>query len=164
MADCLEPSANSQAITPELAALPLARRVGFLSHKLAQLLLSLFEAKLSPLKLTTRTYFILSAVDRDPPLSQQELARILGIDPTTIVTLVDDLERVGYLKRARNSADRRRYDLRLTALGRRTLTSAHRAADAAEEEFFAPLNRQELSKYVALVQQVLAARWPAPLG
>jgi DNA-binding MarR family transcriptional regulator len=42
-------------------------------------------------------------------LSQQAIGERLRIDRTTMVALIDDLERGGYVKRERNPHDRRAY-------------------------------------------------------
>lgn len=104
---------------------------------------------------------MLSAIDREPPLSQQELSRLIGVDPTTVVALVDDLEQLGYVKRSRNRSDRRRHDLLLTAAGRRNLAAAHRVADEVEAEIFSPLTAAERDTYADLTRKVLANHWPA---
>src|SRR5579875_784718 len=158
MTECLtEPVGNPT----NFASLSLSRRVGFLSYKLTQILLHTFEERLAAVKLTTRTYFMLSAIDREPPLSQQELSRLIGVDPTTVVALVDDLEQLGYVKRSRNRSDRRRHDLLLTAAGRRNLAAAHRVADEVEAEIFSPLTAAERDTYADLTRKVLANHWPA---
>src|SRR5512143_3459008 len=139
---------------------PLTERTGFLANKVGLLLLHAVEARLARLGLTSRTYFVLAAVDRDKPSSQQDLSRLLGIDPTTIVALVDQLEQGGFVVRARNPSDRRRYDLHLTPSGATALASAHEAMVAAESEFFAPLTADELRAYHSFLRRLLRDRWP----
>ncbi len=77
------------------------------------------------------------------PISQQALGRALRIHPSNLVALIDDLEGAGLLTRRRDSADRRRYLLELTAQGRRRLEQAERVAFEAEGEMLAPLNSAE---------------------
>jgi MarR family transcriptional regulator, lower aerobic nicotinate degradation pathway regulator len=140
---------------------PLTERVGYLTHKTGQLLLWSVEDRLRDLGLASRTYFVLAGLDnRDEPISQQDLCRLLSIDPTTMVALVDDLERSGFLVRSRNSRDRRRYDLLLTPRGATTLAAAHKAMAAAEKEFYAPLSAQELEEYQKYLRRLLDGRWP----
>lgn len=77
------------------------------------------------------------------PISQHELGEQLGIDRTTIVELIDDLEAKGVVVRQRNPADRRSYSLLLTPKGRTVQKRASTAFDAAADEFFAPLEPGE---------------------
>jgi DNA-binding MarR family transcriptional regulator len=141
---------------------PLTSRTSFLSQKTGNLLLQGVEKPLAELGLNARTYFLLAGIDayRGQPLSQQELSRLLGIDPTTMVALVDELERMGYVLRARNAHDRRRYDLGLTEAGERALDDADAVMTAVEREFFAPLTDEELGVYHRLSQRLLDGRWP----
>jgi DNA-binding MarR family transcriptional regulator len=138
----------------------LTERVGYQSHKVGQLLLWAVEDRLRPLDLSSRTYFVLAGLDRDTPISQQDLSRLLSIDPTTMVALVDELERNGFAVRSRSQTDRRRYDLRLTPAGVSVLAAAHEAMATAEEEFFAPLGAAELDDYQAFLRRLLDGRWP----
>ncbi len=73
------------------------------------------------------------------PLSQQSLGAKQGIDRTTMVAVVDELERAGYVERRRDPSDRRAYSLQATAKGRRVLARAGEATEQAEAEFLAPL-------------------------
>lgn len=124
------------------------------------LLLQAVEQRLKELGLSSRPYFVLAGVDGAGPISQQDLSRLLSIDPTTMVALVDELERGGFVARSRNRNDRRRYDLTLTEAGSRTLAAAHAAMAAAEEEFFAPLTETQRARYHKYLELLLDGRWP----
>jgi DNA-binding MarR family transcriptional regulator len=117
---------------------PLTERTSFLAHKIGLLLLGAAEARLAELGLSARTYFVLAAIDGPDPPSQQQLSRTLSIDPTLVVALVDELQAGGLVVRDRNPQDRRRYDLRLTAEGKKALGTADEAIDGIEGQFFAP--------------------------
>lgn len=67
------------------------------------------------------------------PLSQQALGQRMGVDRSTIVTLVDDLEAAGLVERRRNPADRRAYALQATAAGRRWQARAEKAIIEIED-------------------------------
>jgi DNA-binding MarR family transcriptional regulator len=60
---------------------------------------------------------ILDHLDDVEPTSLLELARHMGVTPSTMSLTVDRLERSGYVKRERSTEDRRRVDLRLTPAG-----------------------------------------------
>lgn len=147
-----------------IARVPLTSRTAFLCQKAGNLVLQAVEKPLAELGLNARTYFLLAGIDayREQPLSQQELSRLLGIDPTTMVALVDELERVGYVVRARNAHDRRRYDLGLTESGGQALEEADAVMTSVEREFYAPLSAEELAQYHRLSQRLLEGRWPLP--
>lgn len=144
------------------ARVPLTARTSFLSQKAGNLVLQAVEKPLAELGLNARTYFLLAGIDayREQPLSQQELSRLLGIDPTTMVALVDELEKADYVLRNRNAHDRRRYDLHLTEAGGRALHDADKVMNEVEREFFSPLSAAELAEYHRLSQRLLDGRWP----
>jgi DNA-binding MarR family transcriptional regulator len=73
------------------------------------------------------------------PASQQQAARRLGIDRTTMVALLDALEDKGLVTRHPHAEDRRKNVVELTAPGRDTLRDATWAGDDAERRFLAPL-------------------------
>lgn len=91
----------------------------------------------------------------DGPVSQQELGEQLGIDRTTVVELIDDLEKQGVVERRRNPADRRSYALHLTAKGRTVQKRAARAFDAAVDEFFGPLSATERKTLADMLTRVI---------
>jgi DNA-binding MarR family transcriptional regulator len=85
-------------------------------------------------------------------LSQQAIGERLRTDRTTMVDLIDDLERAGYVRRERNPGDRRAYVITLTAAGKRAQARVEEAVDAHALEFFGKLSeeeRQELHRLLA---------------
>jgi DNA-binding MarR family transcriptional regulator len=118
----------------------LGDRTGYLLHRAGHLILQRLEHELQPLGLTGRTFFVLAAVRSHAPLSQQDVSQLFSLDPTTVVTIIDDFERAGLVTRRRNADDRRRYDLALTSAGEDRLASATDAAAQVEDAFFRALS------------------------
>lgn len=141
---------------------PLVERTAILAHKVGQLLLARVEEELEELGLSSRSYFVLAAVDCETPPSQQQMSQLLTIDPNAVGVVVDDLEARGLVRRARNPHDRRRYDLTLTDAGAGALAAAHGALGTAEREFFAPLSGKQRGELHGLLQRLIAGRWPPP--
>jgi len=137
---------------------PLTGRTGFLAQRIHCVMLPAIDAGLAEFHLDSRSYFVLAGVDQPTPPSQQDLARSLGVDPTTMVAVIDRLEILGYLSRIRNTADRRRYCLHLTPAGVDTLARAEKAMDLVEEEFFGPISAQERTLLHQLLERLLADR------
>ncbi|MFF0267088.1 MarR family winged helix-turn-helix transcriptional regulator [Kribbella sp. NPDC004536] len=73
-------------------------------------------------------------------ISQRNLAQALFVDQSTIVDLIDQLQRQGLVERDRDPADRRAYLLRLTTNGTRTLRKADRTAVSIQGETFGGLD------------------------
>lgn len=62
-------------------------------------------------------------------LTISDLSRIMMIDPSTLVTSIDSLERKGYIQRERDPNDRRRVPLSVTDEGRAILQSLWQMPD-----------------------------------
>ena len=102
----------------------------------------LAKRRLNPMGLSVQMCGVMNLL-ADGPVSQPALGAQLGIDRTTVVELIDDLEKQGVVERRRNPADRRSYALHLTAKGRTVQKRATKAFDAAVDEFFGPLTSAE---------------------
>jgi DNA-binding MarR family transcriptional regulator len=64
--------------------------------------------------MTRAQWVILSRLERQPNLSQSELAALAEVSPITVARLVDRLEALGLVKRCTDPDDRRIWRLRLT--------------------------------------------------
>jgi MarR family transcriptional regulator, transcriptional regulator for hemolysin len=64
--------------------------------------------------LTRAQLIILARLERQPDLSQNELAVLAEVTPMTIARLIDRLEELGFVERCADPEDRRIWRLRLT--------------------------------------------------
>lgn len=157
----VEPDHTGEHAGEPRADFLLAGRPGYLLHKSALLLVEDAEQALAEVGMRTRDFFVLAALASGPELSQQDLSRLLNLDPTTVVAVIDELERRKYVERRRNPEDRRRYILVLTGSGRQALTEADRVADRIESDFFGRLTADERRLLHSMLGRVMAGRWPA---
>jgi DNA-binding MarR family transcriptional regulator len=146
----------------DLQPLPaLAGRLGYLLKHAQQRLAGLTATALAPFGISGRQLAVLIAIDDRVPLSQQEVARRLGVDRTTMVALVDELEGKRLVERRPDPEDRRRNVVALTGAGQTTLAGAAEASAKAERQFLAGLSAAEMIEF----RQVLGAvAFPAPDG
>jgi DNA-binding MarR family transcriptional regulator len=127
--------------------------------KHAQLRLSdLTGPALAPFGINGRQCAVLIAIDEQAPSSQHDIAQRMGVDRTTMVTLVDELEGKGLVERRPDPRDRRKNVVALTEAGRATVQGATRAADEAERRFLAPLSADEAATFRAMLR---ATAFPA---
>jgi DNA-binding MarR family transcriptional regulator len=134
----------------------LHRRLGAVLGWAAQNAQEVADRALEPLGLTVKHFGVMTFLRHETEahreggsLSQQAIGEQLRIDRTTMVSLIDALERAGYVKRERNPDDRRAYAITLTAAGRRAQARAEAAVDAHALHFFGRLpeaERQELHR------------------
>jgi DNA-binding MarR family transcriptional regulator len=78
----------------------------------------------------------------------------MGLNPTRMVFLVDELEKQGLVERRRNPADRRSYALYLTGKGREKLREARQASAAHEREITTSLTDAQRAELAALLRRV----------
>ena len=103
------------------------------------------------------TYGILSVVSQRGPISQREVCDWLGVHASDMVDLVDRLEHLGWVARRRDPTDRRRYQLTITAEGRKTLARYDALAAQAEDVVLEPLSEVERRRLIELVTKVVSS-------
>lgn len=148
----------ADSIPPVADDLPRAMsdRLGFLLGRAHIAHREIAEAALAPLGLGPRQFGAVSILADEGPLSQQRLGERMGVDRTTMVALVDGLERSGLVERERNPEDRRAYALRATPRGRRVLERAAAAAEQAEAEFLARIPAQDARRLKRTLRRLIA--------
>jgi DNA-binding MarR family transcriptional regulator len=108
---------------------------------------------LAPLGLRPRHLVTLTVLREHGDETQQALASAVGIDPTNLVGLLNDLETAGHLTRDRDPADRRRHIVRITPGGRTALDAAEHALGAAEDQILGALDGREREQLFELLQR-----------
>jgi MarR family transcriptional regulator, lower aerobic nicotinate degradation pathway regulator len=144
------------AAGPEREALPpsMRDRVPFLLYRAAELSHSLANAMLAPMQLTARQVGILTLVTEREPMTQKALGDMLRIDRTTMVGLIDDLERKGYVVRQRHPRDRRAFLVQPTQSGREAKAQAVAILDEQQRRFLAPLTSAQRRQLAALLKRL----------
>jgi DNA-binding MarR family transcriptional regulator len=120
------------------------------------------NARLAPLGLSVRMCGVLNLLADQGPLSQHEIGQLLSIDRTTMVDLIDQLERDGIVNRGRNPHDRRSHAVALTPSGRAKQKRALQAFNGAVDDFFAPLSPPERRQFADMLRRLLGAKAEAP--
>lgn len=115
----------------------------------------LTSAALQPLGITAMEWAALLRFDEEPSLSQAGLARLLGIDRTTMVALIDQLEAKGLVKRRPHRDDRRKNAVELTADGRSVKKRAAQLVDGCERQFLAALPKSDAQQLKTALHAVI---------
>ncbi|MGW7243601.1 MarR family winged helix-turn-helix transcriptional regulator [Streptomyces sp. NPDC054804] len=113
-------------LLPE-SAQPLVQGTEYLVAQAHHRLRKHGDDKLAGTGLRVRHYGPLSALDVLGAISQQRLAELLAITGPAASQLVDELVKLGLVRRGRDPHDRRRYALEVTELGREQLAVVARA-------------------------------------
>ena len=113
---------------------------------------------LAPFGITGRELAVLTVLGEAEALAQHQAAGRLGVDRTTMVELVDGLERKGFVERRPDPGDRRRNLVHLTPAGRHALDEGGRASRDAEQTFLAALDPAEAVQLRTMLQRVLGIK------
>ena len=119
-----------------------------------QCMRTLMEDALAPLELQPKHYAMLKLLAADGPLSQQLIGERLRIDRTSVMNIVDALERGGTAARRQDPRNRRPHLVGLTDAGTVRLTQAETAVSEAEGALFAPLSAQDRRQLHTLLKRV----------
>jgi DNA-binding MarR family transcriptional regulator len=124
-------------------AAPFETATGFLLARLGSLAERSWTEMLGQFKLTAHHHGVLLILRAHSPLGQQELGRMIGVDPRNVVPILDGLVDQGLLDRQTDPIDRRRRILSLTPKGQATADRLATAANAIEEQFLQALDQQD---------------------
>jgi MarR family transcriptional regulator for hemolysin len=113
--------------------------------------------------LTPALFGLLNVVGAREGAIQQELASAMGIDRSTMVTLIDQLESTGLAKRRPSATDRRAREIAITPKGRRVLQRSRRLVSETEDEVLAGLTAEQRSELVSLLRRALESAPAQPL-
>ncbi len=115
------------------------------------------EVELTELGLRARHVIALTLLRDLGEQNQSDLAATLGMDPTNVVALLNDLEADDLVQRCRSPQDRRRHTVSLTATGRARLVELEHLLTAVEQRVLEPLTPQEQQTLYALLSRATAS-------
>ncbi len=98
-----------------------AAGVAFLLSQVGAHSANRFAERLEPLGLKAHYAGMLRVIDQADGLSQQALGEKLGVFPSRLVAIIDELEERGLVERRNRPTDRRSYALYLTRRGKDVL-------------------------------------------
>jgi len=147
----------SPAADTTTASIPLslADQVGYLLSKAHLRVHTRANEALEPLDLTVKHYGLLTLLVHEGPVSQGRLGEVMKIDRTTMVALIDDLERAGHVDRTRNPEDRRAYALAATASGKRVQGKAATLMKQVYDETLSPLSAEDRRELRRMLRAII---------
>ena len=126
----------------------------FLLSQLGAHAASQFAERLGVLALTPADAGILRLLRIEAGPSQQELAARLGIHPSRLVSILDNLEKRGLVERRANKDDRRLYSLHLTQAGGEALEKIGGVARQHQEALLSGISREERNTLATLLLKI----------
>lgn len=89
-------------------------------------------------------------------ITQRELANALKVTPRNVTTLIDGLEKTGFVKRRGHPNDRRAILLDLTPAGKKITDRLKRETRALAQTLFAGLSPSKLQQFVDTLDLVIS--------
>jgi len=120
-------------------------------------------AALESVGLTPALFGLLNVLGAREGANQQEIGAAMGVDPSTMVSLIDELENAGLAKRRPHPTDRRARAVSITPKGRRVLEQARRMAAQVEDEVLRGLTAAERRELLTLLRRALDSAPPQSL-
>jgi DNA-binding MarR family transcriptional regulator len=132
----------------------LPKLVGF-QLRMAQIaMFKDFALGLGEFDITPGLFGALVVIEANPDLKQSDLARAVQLDRSTVVTIVDNLERRQLVERRASPTDRRSNALQLTENGKALLRTLKRRVAEHEKRLVAQLSPDERETLVRLLAKV----------
>jgi len=116
---------------------PLMTRVGYLLNRIALQVRQMAQEALKPLGLIPPHMAVLATLLSEGPQTQRAMGTLLKIDPTTMVWLIDDLEKKGLVRRGKHPNDRRAHLVELAPAGKTAFDRAAKRLSVLENHFLA---------------------------
>jgi MarR family transcriptional regulator for hemolysin len=128
------------------------------SHALAtELTAALEDSGISP-----RGYAVLhTAIDSER--TQGEIARLVGLDKTTMVVTLDELEAAGLAERRASALDRRARVVAVTKAGERKVREAEAIAERVQEDVLGTLPARERRAFLDALSRLVCERLSEPV-
>ena len=137
-------------------------RLGYLLKHAQRCFADLTSTAFAPLGIRAQEWAALNCLDEQHGLSQREVADLLGVDRTTMVAVVDELERKGLVERRPQADDRRKNTISVTSSGRTVIQRGARLVDDCEQRFLAALDESSALDLKKSLEIVIKSNRPTP--
>lgn len=113
-----------------------------------------FDRELAGLDITPAIFGVLEVLQHNKGLTQSRLAAAIGLDRSSLVPLLDKLQKRNLVARESSVEDRRSNHLYLTPEGRQLLAKADKRVRLHEERILAPLTKSETKRLITLLSKI----------
>jgi DNA-binding MarR family transcriptional regulator len=129
---------------------PTRRRLPVLLRRSWYGLNQAFRRRIAHLNLTPDQFTALRTLLEGDPLglTQRELARLMSSDPNTVASLLERMEKAGYVERTPHERDRRAHRIRMLAKGKRIYEAARAIAVTLQGEVLSVLPENDREKFL----------------
>ena len=142
---------------------PLATNLCWLLSQASYTLTTELTAALEGKGLSPRQHAVL-ATAMTGELTQTEIARKVGLDKTTLVVTLDELERAGLAERRPSSTDRRARIIAVTEAGAAKVREAEEIVHRTHESVLSVLPEDQRAAFLDALAQLVAGRLAEPVS
>ena len=135
---------------------------GWLLARASHALATAVAAELRQEGLSLRAYVVLQ-VARRRPLPQQSLAAAVGLDKTTMVVTLDELEAAGLAERRPSKTDRRAHVVTVTPAGKRKVKQAEAVSERVRADVLASLPEGDRDVFLQSLCRLVNDRLAEPV-
>ena len=135
-----------------MAKYALKTSPGHLLRRAQQYADDLYKKEVGSGGLTSRQFTVLHAISEQEGLSQTDLVRKTGIDRSTLADMIARLTSKGYVARQRTKDDARANSVKLTAAGKKSLTSSESKVMKAETAALSLLPKTQQGAFMKALQ------------
>jgi DNA-binding MarR family transcriptional regulator len=140
----------------------LASNLGWLLTQVEHAYATEMAAALAPLGLGSRGYCVLASA-RGAGLTQTQLASLVGVDKTTMVVTVDELERLGLAQRRPSDTDRRAHMIVVTEAGEQKIAEGQAIIERVQDEVLGSLPAGERAALLSALTRLMTGRLSEPV-
>jgi MarR family transcriptional regulator for hemolysin len=141
---------------------PFAENLCWLLSRASYALTTELTADMEELDVSPRQQSVLEAAMTGDH-TQIELARMVGLDKTTMVVTLDELEAAGLAERRPASDDRRAWVIVVTSAGKQMVHKAQKVADRIRDEILNTLPVSQRKAFMESLKQLVTDRLSEPV-
>jgi MarR family transcriptional regulator for hemolysin len=146
---------------PASEAGPISTDLCWLLSRASYILTTKLTAALQDIGVSPRAHCVLSAA-MSGDHTQTELARMVGLDKTTMVVTLDELESAGLAERRPSASDRRARVIAVTEAGERKVHEAETIANAIREDVLGALSPEDREVFLDSLSLLVTDRLSEP--
>jgi MarR family transcriptional regulator, transcriptional regulator for hemolysin len=145
------------------APAPLASDLCWLLSRASHALMTELTSALESSGISPRTHSVL-ATAMTGEYTQTEIARLVGLDKTTMVVTVDELEAAGLAERRPSATDRRARVIIATKAGERKVREADAILNRVRDDVLASLPEDEREVFLRALGRLACGRLSEPVA
>jgi DNA-binding MarR family transcriptional regulator len=141
-------------ISTEVKSMDRTRNLGFLIKDIGRLYTRLFESQAGHLALSLAECKVLTYLTRHAGVNQVQLAELTGMEPMSLVRILDRMEADGLIERRQHPTDRRARQLYLKDKAQPALDQLWKVSDQVRALVLSGIKAEDRQWLIGLLEQI----------